>query len=99
MIVLLTGHAAEQRAIAELERDRYLAVVEELHDMPEIWPEWVRARHRAEARGLAMFAQAQLIEGSMLWQTGREIFGALLITDSLATRERAARMLMEAARR
>ncbi len=81
---------------AELERERYLAIVEELHDMPHLWPEWIRARHRAEARLLAMRANAQLLEGAVLWQTGREIFGAIRITDAKKHRERAAQMLMEA---
>jgi hypothetical protein len=99
----LGGHQAAGPMLTNVD-DRPVSVAleqardEELHDMPEQWPEWVRLVHRASAHRLAAESQLLTIKGSLLWNSGRELFGALAITDATVMRDRAARMIEEASR-
>lgn len=82
-----------------LEGDRYEAIVDELHDLPELWPEWVRDMHKVNARALHERARISAMAGAVLWNSGRQLEGALRISAAKAQMQDAQRMLGEAGTR
>lgn len=82
-------------AVVGLEHELYRAIVEELHDMPDLWPQWVRDMHKANALALASRARAEAQHGLLLWRHGRELAGAIEITDARTKMQQARRMLSE----
>lgn len=84
---------------AALEIERYEAIVDELHDMPERWPGWVRDRHRAIASDLLAGSVVKGCTAQMLWESGNELRGLIAATDAGEMQDRGLRMLDEAGAR